>query len=228
MNNRYFGSYVRTALLSTTVALSAGTAHAENLAPPVIPPSPAAPAPVDSPTSNTFGNTFGSLRDVVLSSNFNVLWLHQSSSSVAGVSNASSTSFVFQPALDYFFAPNISLGALFSFEHGPLSAFPFTGTAVGLQARVGYNLPINDQFSIWPRFGLGYFHGSGSIASVDVSAYIIPMQLFVPVLWHITPHVFLGFGPTYTTELVASLEGADMPRNTFWGLESVIGGHFAR
>jgi hypothetical protein len=88
------------------------------------------------------------------------------------------------PSIDYFIAPNISVGGLFAVDttfgsaESKTSRLSAAGTVVDtskidlpsvtsftLMPRVGYFIRMDTRLSFWPRLGLGYF--SGSNASVQ-------------------------------------------------------------
>jgi hypothetical protein len=136
-----------------------------------------------------------------------------------------------QPSIDYFVAPNFSVGALFGIEYGSLDATGSTltsgatVTAISVQGRVGYNVPLGDGVSIWPRLGIGYQHVSvSSTGSPDTTSYVIPLSVTVPVLWHPGGHFFIGAGPAFMTQLVSKTEGNDNAKTTDYGITALIGG----
>jgi hypothetical protein len=100
---------------------------------------------------------------------------------------------VLDPAADYFLKENLSLGGFVTLE----TAFqegedPLT---VGLGARAGYNIPMNEKVSVWPRLGLAVLHTSeGDRTFLEVS-------LTAPFLVHLAPHFFVGAGPGLVTQL---------------------------
>jgi hypothetical protein len=177
------------------------------------PPPPPGAAPVATGISASTG-AFGTPGQLVLtvgSDSLQLIILRASGS------DSSSTGVLIQPGLDYFVSPNLSVGGLLSYAHA--SAASIGDNTYGLQVRAGYNLQLSDTLSWWLRGGLGFFHGSGG----GGSASTIPFQLYVPVLWHLVPHVFLGFGPTITTDLVTS---NDLPKMTYLGAQLILGGYF--
>lgn len=233
----------RTVLRALSLAIatglfSAASAPAAAQAPPVLPPDTApAPASFPSPASSTASSTtsgvapsspaaapsgldpssapFGTPGQLVLTVGSDSLQLLVLRSSGSG---SSATGVLIQPGLDYFVSPNVSVGGLLSYAHG--TAASIGDNTFGLQLRAGYDLPLSDTLSWWLRAGLGFFHGS---ASGGASASTVPFQLYVPVLWHLVPHVFLGFGPTITTDLVTS---DDLPKATYLGAQLILGGYF--
>jgi hypothetical protein len=197
--------------------LPADTAPAQVAFPPPdsgAPPPPPGAAPVGTRIAASTG-AFGTPGQLVLTVGSDSLQLTILRASGSG---SSSTGVLIQPGLDYFVSPNVSIGGLLSYAHA--SAASIGDTTYGLQVRAGYNLQLSDTFSWWLRAGLGFFHGS---VSGGGSASTVPFQLYVPVLWHLVPHVFLGFGPTITTDLVTS---NDLPKETFLGAQLILGGYF--
>lgn len=132
-------------------------------------------------------------------------------------SSASTTSYVFAPAVDYFFARNFSIGLLadvaFSDQkgYGADSSLVDTRTTT-LQAgpRFGFNVPLGPAFSWYPQAVVGFEwikvteQTSGGSLSVTENALGYPsttqlgpyVSLYAPLLLHPTNHFFIGFGPT--------------------------------
>jgi hypothetical protein len=147
---------------------------------------------------------------------------------------------VVQPSVDYFIAPNVSVGAELGIDHLTVSYSPSapgygyglaitnnsTGeTAISVQARVGYNIPLTETVSLWPRLGLGYTYTSTSFPyAPDVTGHIIPLSLSVPFLWHPGAHFFLGGGPALVTQLANESAGSNVAKATDYGLLGLIGG----
>ena len=84
---------------------------------------------------------------------------------------------------------------------------------------------LTEILSVWAQLQLGYTHSSISSGAVSISGYSIPLGIFVPVLWHPTPHLFIGAGPIFETELASKLQGADTSKATSFGIQSVVGGY---
>jgi hypothetical protein len=102
---------------------------------------------------------------------------------------------VLQPAADYFFKENLSLGGSVTlataFQRGE---DPLT---VGLGVRAGYNIPMNSTVSVWPRLGLSVAHTNefgGDRTYLEIS-------LTAPFLVHLAPHFFVGGGPGLITQI---------------------------
>jgi hypothetical protein len=186
-------------------------------------PAPAAAGPT----------AFGALGQLVLSADLPIL---QSSPQFAivretqSMGGQSATLVDIAPSVDYFVMPNLSIGALLGIEYGSLdasgTAFPAgaTVTQISVEGRVGYNIPLGEGVSIWPRLAIGYQHTSVSDNGMDATGYVIPLSVTVPVLWHPGDHFFIGAGPAFLTQLVSKTEGNDQPKTTDYGITALIGG----
>lgn len=140
-----------------------------------------------------------------------------------------STSLWLAPSIDYFFAPNVSVGGLFSvdatFGGSSIKTSVQTGGSVTqdperkvdlpttvsftLMPRIGYFFRINDRISIWPRVGLGYFSGSqavvdsaGNTSKQGVSAFISTID--AGFIYQITDNVFFRAAPGVTFSMGGS------------------------
>ena len=117
------------------------------------------------------------------------------------------------PSLDYFIAPNVSVGGVVGLTYH--SGDPST-TTVDLGARAGYNLGITPQVSFWPMVGIFYSHTSVSNNMGGGSSTVLAIN--APFLFHIVPHFFVGAGPFFDLPL-------DSGGNNY-GLQTVVGGWF--
>src|SRR5512132_1779246 len=106
---------------------------------------------------------FGDAHVLALSSDANV------SSHYVSVSpgDASSTTFVLVPALDWFVAERLSLGgfALVSTTSTSTAMMDSSATALGIGPRVGYAVPLGSRFTLWPKLGVSWVHASVGDAS---------------------------------------------------------------
>jgi hypothetical protein len=162
------------------------------------------------------GPRFGQAREVVLGGDFWVYLNHYEY-----VSDAKPTTYVIvRPAVDYFVADHLSLGGGLGFARSWQEGE--SSNSFEVRPRIGYELPVGDAFSVWPRAGIQYelswfndSYGSSSNRTLEAFAQ-------VPVLAHVTPHFFVGIGPTFNA--VLSYSRADWPKATSVGVESTIGG----
>ena len=150
--------------------------------------------------------------------------------------------FAVAPAADYFVIDNLSLGLelLFGYQsYSPGSVTlttpagstttspPSTNlTEYGIAPRVGYNIPIGGSVSIWPKV---FFEHAGYSVGGAGKGYgnIQLLGAYVPVLYHPTPHFYVGLGPNILTELGASSDGQSaMSKITSYGIFGSAGGWF--
>ncbi|HSS40014.1 MAG TPA: hypothetical protein VLT58_14700 [Polyangia bacterium] len=192
-------SRVLIAFVSTAAMLAARGAHAQEpeAAPPPVSASTSAPAPVGpggfgAPgvwvfTFETADNGYGSA------------FFHKTSDGP--------TTIQLNPGVDYFLAPNVSVGGNLFFSHSTGS-----GNNVGVGARVGYNLALVDNVGFWPTARFFLIHYGGSTPSTATSFGVL-----APFIWHATTHFFLGGGP----DLNVALSGGS---STEYGLDFILGG----
>lgn len=134
------------------------------------------------------------------------------------------TTIQFAPAADYFVIDNLSVGGFIGFSYA--KAGNADGTRFSIGPRVGYNLPLTNMISLWPKIGLAYAHSSAGYSmragdvSIDTSKSndSIALNLFVPVMFHPATHFFLGLGPYLDTDLSGD------NRVTAFGIKLSVGG----
>ena len=214
--------------------MTAPAARAQDAAPP-------AGAPASEPSANLAavaapsdpGGKFGAQGQLAVSVGLPLtgeapqLGLVHASTSMGG---GSSTTLAIAPSVDYFIAPNLSVGGLLGIRYvsntAPPGALFISGNSTTLMAevRVGYNLALGDTLSLWPRIGIGYSHSTAG-QPID-SSYSVPLVAFAPLLWHPARHFFLGLGPIFTTALVERAGGLDQPKTTDIGIQADLGGTF--
>ncbi|MBU8897283.1 hypothetical protein DRW03_17215 [Corallococcus sp. H22C18031201] len=132
-----------------------------------------------------------------------------------------------EPAADYFIQQNLSVGAAALveqvFQDGPNT------TALGVVVRAGYNLGVAEKVSLWPRvaFGPKFIHVSGGGSDL---AFVL--EGYLPALFHVTPHFFVGAGPQVRalisdrTGAGGSDQGAFSGHDVTIGISTTVGGYF--
>lgn len=148
---------------------------------------------------------FGTKGQIAISSDAGLSISH---SSVSGQSG-STTELILRPAVDYFVGQNLSIGGFLGLDYTTTSGSSTTSFSIG--PRIGYNLPLGDRWSIWPKAGLSFASTAVKIDSTTVNGVVMPssstsntaiaLNLFVPVMFHPAEHFFLGFGPALDTDL---------------------------
>jgi hypothetical protein len=122
------------------------------------------------------------------------------------------TTIELNPGVDYFLAPNISVGGNLFFSHssGGGNGAP-SSSSVGADVRAGYNLNLTDSIGLWPTARFFVVHHPAPVGTT--TAFVV----FAPFIWHATTHFFLGGGPS----LNVGLSGGDY---TQFGLDFILGG----
>jgi hypothetical protein len=191
---------VCTTLVVSAVSFSFSAA-AEQSDPPRSPSGPAAPDVARSSPSGKFG---GKGQIAVLSdTGFSI-----GNTSISGA-DGSTTALVLRPAVDYFIADYISLGGFLGLAYTSTGGGSDTTFSIG--PRVGYNIPLSERFSFWPKVGFSFASTSqkqddtelanGQTASNDTSNTSIQLNLFAPFMFHAVEHFFVGLGPAFDLDL---------------------------
>jgi hypothetical protein len=180
--------------LSLSTLLIAGAAHAQSLA--------------DQPASNTMGAP----GQVAIAGDFGINFTHNT--------DTDESSLLLAPAVDYFIAPQLSLGGQLMFFYGTNNAFDRTD--IGLRVRAGYNIPLRDMFSLYPRAGLGLINYNIDAAGPagSASSTVLSLFFYAPFLFHPVPHFFIGLGPALDVGLTGDAKTTEL------GLLSTVGGWF--
>ena len=118
------------------------------------------------------------------------------------------------PAGDYFLLPSVSAGVVLGVVLGNGSY-----TEEIARARLGYNLNVTSMFGVWPKVGIAYDHASSGSGSAKVTTSTTWLTVDAPIMVHIVPHLFVGFGPYYYLKVAGD-------SNTGFGAHSVVGGWF--
>ncbi len=164
-----------------------------------------APPPAAASSGGALGQGFGDTGQIVISGEANAFF---SKTNHAGWTAA------ITPALDYFIMPSISVGGSVTALIGDNSH-----SGLGVAVRAGYNLNLTENLGVWPIAGIGYAHESSGSGATSLSASATVAHFYVPILYHIIPHVFAGIGPFY--DLKVAGDG-----NSSYGVKTVVGGWF--
>jgi len=157
------------------------------------------------------------------------------------------TSFGIEPAFDYFSSRNLSQGLSAFFRYSDSTSainLEDKNVTVGVTGHLAFNLWLGDRVSLWPRLALGVWHSQTTYyvppgtfrVSIDGTSFPISngtdidenalfVELYAPLLFHVTQHFFVGFGPEAYTDLFHSANSM-ANRRMFLGAESTIGGWF--
>lgn len=167
--------------------------------------APAGPAlprvQADSPAG-----VFGGKGQLAISSDAG---LSISNTSVSGI-DGSSTQLIMRPAVDYFVIDYLSIGGFLGINYN--SSPGGSSTAWSLGPRIGYNIPLSNRFSLWPKVGFSLATTSQKQDAVNLpNGLVSPAQtttstssqlnLFMPLMFHVVQHFFIGFGPAFDLDL---------------------------
>jgi len=147
---------------------------------------------------------------------------------------SSTTSVGIEPAFDYFVARNISWGGSVFVRYSDVTSLgnETKDLSFGITGQVGSNLWLTRRLlSVWPRLFVGALENrltylvSSDGSSTNTTEKIAFVELYVPLLLHLAPHVFVGFGPEAFADAYHTV-GETSNLRRFWGAESIVGGWF--
>jgi hypothetical protein len=149
---------------------------------------------------------FGSKGQLAISSDAGISISNTSISDVDG----STTTLVLRPAVDYFVIDYLSIGGFLGLQYD--STPGGSSTAISIGPRVGYNIPLSERLSLWPKVGFSFASTSqsqddvelptgGTIEGDDESSTSLQLNLFAPFMFHPVEHFFIGFGPAFDLDL---------------------------
>ncbi len=137
------------------------------------------------------------------------------------------------PTVDYFVADHLSLGANVLLGRDSLAGT--TANTLGGGLRLGYNIPLGDRVSFWPRGG-GQILQTKTSSDNDEAGQISTLRVRIvadaPLLFHPVPHFFVGAGPSFGIDVVSKLEQGQAAdnvndvRQTDFALTTLVGGWF--
>jgi hypothetical protein len=200
---RHFLSPVVTKAVAGLVvgcALSMLPARAGAQAPEAVPP----PAPASAP-AGALGQGFGEAGQIVISNE-----------GFFGFDRVNRVGYdvVLKPSVDYFIMPAISGGLVAAY----VKSTKGTGadvTTTGFGLRGGFNFNVTENVGVWGKVGVLYQHDSAGMATFSTTW----ISAFVPVMYHIVPHLFVGLAPYYNIKIAGD-------GNHNYGVSWLIGGWF--
>jgi hypothetical protein len=142
---------------------------------------------------------FGDPGQVAISSDASLVIQH---------SSTKTTTIQLAPAADFFVIRELSIGGFIGFDYSKTGSSDASRFSIG--PRVGYNIPLSDMVSLWPKIGFSYSHTSvstdvtitrGTTLVAATTGDAFALNLFVPIMLHPAKHFFAGFGPFLDTDL---------------------------
>jgi hypothetical protein len=119
--------------------------------------------------------------------------------------------------LDFFVIAHLSVGVSLSGTYNSGTGIDSTtGGQVSYSThsfsaapRIGVDIPLGTQTSLWPTasmgFGLESYSESEGLNSNDQNETYVWVALYAPVLVHLAPHFYVGFGPSVSQDLSRSV-----------------------
>ncbi|WP_164019119.1 hypothetical protein [Pyxidicoccus trucidator] len=159
------------------------------------------------------GGNFGQPAQLVISTD--------ASASLGYSTQGSGVGFVFlEPGADYFIKQNLSVGS--GMQLRALFADGDDLVGFGLNARIGYNIPLTDRVSVWPKgivtlqLGDNLLPFANQALPADVT---VILEGYAPFLFHVSDHFFVGGGPRLAFGLGDDVELA-------FSVATTLGGYF--
>lgn len=166
--------------------------------------------PAKRAESNASASAFGQASQLVISQDFQF-------QAVYNTAGTDSLSIVLAPGADYFLRENLSVGA--GIALGQLFQPGENATTVGVNVRLGYNIPYDANISFWPKLTVGFLYNKQDTFLFGPDGTFFQIGAFAPVLLHPASHFFVGLGPNVDI-LLGGGSGIS------FGVKSVIGGYF--
>lgn len=130
--------------------------------------------------------------------------------------------FALAPSVDVFIIQNLSIGVSLGVTFNKIAnADIFT---FFFMPRIGYNIPLHNHFSFWPQFGAGIGIQSASVVGGSATNAMVPLDLYLPFLFHPVENFFLGIGPAMRFYSLNDNTSAFIQAVTFDFLRFTLGG----
>jgi hypothetical protein len=152
----------------------------------------------------------------------------------------------FTPGIDFFVVSRVSVGVAIPLTYSHSTGIdPSNGATIentytggGAELRVGVDIPCASWLSIYPRAYTSFTSESyderssaptaGGFNAGAKNGYgdkVVQVGLYVPVLVHVAPHAFVGFGPTVARDLAHSIDSSNVEiPSTAFGAGLTVGG----
>lgn len=177
---------------------------------------------------------FGKAGQIVISGDLELSFESRSFKAPEGEDPESQTTITLAPALDYFVIDNLSIGGQIAFTR--ISQGDDSAQLIGIGPRVGYNLGLTENISLWPRLHFRYSMVSlksetvdpitGATSTSEVDGNRMTIGIDAPILFHPAEHFFVGIGPFFAMDLSSKLDDEDATKDTAFGLQTIVGGWF--
>lgn len=166
--------------------------------------------PAKRAESSAAANAFGQASQIVISQDFQF-------QAVYNTAGTDSLSIVLAPGADYFLRENLSVGAGIAF--GQIFQPGENATTVGVNVRLGFNIPYDQNLSFWPKLTVGFLYNKQTSFLFGPDGTFFQIGAFAPIMLHPASHFFVGLGPNVDI-LLGGGSGLS------FGARTVIGGYF--
>lgn len=149
---------------------------------------------------------------------------------------ATTTSVTVDPELLVFAADHFLLGGDVAFTTTSASGSTRGSTGWGAGVHAGFSVDLGEAVSLLVVGTIGYSSQQSTVTAFSSTftdtRNALSAGLSAPILFHVAPHFFLGFGPSGTWELTASVSSSSTPGSSdvskghVIALSSLIGGWF--
>jgi hypothetical protein len=138
------------------------------------------------------------------------------------------------PAISWFVVPKVSVRLGLRLAHGwSTSDADFdlgSTTSFGATTGVGYAVPLNEHFSLWPQANVGFARywveqDPPFIPPADVDT--LAFSGWLPLLWHPAEHLIVGLGPGVSADFAGPRLAALEHNGTMLYAGSMLGGYFS-
>ncbi len=142
------------------------------------------------------------------------------------------------PTVDYFFTHHVAAGASLVISDGRSRVYDIpTGqaaenvsTRLGAGVRLGVSGNLASWLSVFPTGEIDVARADDGRAVSGQGAEHARTQasvsLFVPLLFHVTQHLFVGVGPHASADILSSRDDGVENKGVFIGASAVVGGWF--
>lgn len=104
---------------------------------------------------------------------------------------------------DVFLGPGVSLGGGLMYQHSGVGNTPAgsattrdsSGSYFLFAPRVGFGIPLNDTFAIWPRLGISYYYAKAESTTTDPTTGVQTTDKATTGSWYTTLDALLMISP---------------------------------
>jgi hypothetical protein len=140
--------------------------------------------------------------------------------------SGSMTTTELRPAVDYFLIDPFSIGGFVGLDYSNVPGGHSAAFSIG--PRVGYDIRMTSQFSVWARAGVSFattnqtvdaqtrtetINGAPVTTRIPESTtntHNLAVNIFFPILFHPVDHFFIGFGPALDADFTGGVKATTL------------------